>query len=333
MPRLSTNPVKRGFTLVELLVVIAIIGILIAMLLPAIQAAREAARRANCSNNLKQYATAMMLYADRNSEQLPPSAVSMSNGLSWVVHLFPVMEKENEFSLMKLNLDVANDTVVNGYSNARILAATRSDLYSCPTRGFRLRPSTDVWAGQHIDYVCVGLTATALDSSLTAANGGLTSWVTAIQNAGYYGGPIIPSMAVQTINGTPVIRSRVTIGSVTDGMSYTALVGEKHLNADKIGQAGYDNPYNPGHMSSGHIGGAKILGLGLAARPSFPVVTSDSTGNLSTDPGHYMFGSWHPGISQFAFGDTRVVAVQNYTTQQALLAMSGRADGVPYDLP
>src|SRR5690606_16256967 len=96
--------VRSAFTLVELLVVIAIIGILIAMLLPAIQAARESARRANCSSNLKQWATAMLLYADRNSEQLPPSAVTRgvqeltNNGLGWVALLYPVMEKDNVFS-------------------------------------------------------------------------------------------------------------------------------------------------------------------------------------------------------------------------------------------
>ena len=59
---------RRGFTLIELLVVIAIIAILAAILFPVFDKAREKARTASCQSNLKQLATAFLMYAQDYDE-------------------------------------------------------------------------------------------------------------------------------------------------------------------------------------------------------------------------------------------------------------------------
>ena len=98
----------EGFTLVELLVVIAIIGILVALLLPAIQAAREAARRAQCQNNIKNVAIAVLNYESNNKVfpeghdvRFPATARWMAVlsdltefGPNWIIKILPNLEEQ-----------------------------------------------------------------------------------------------------------------------------------------------------------------------------------------------------------------------------------------------
>src|SRR5262249_30654950 len=62
---------RRAFTLIELLVVIAIIAILAAILFPVFAQSRESARRTTCRNNMRQVATATLMYAQDYDEVLP----------------------------------------------------------------------------------------------------------------------------------------------------------------------------------------------------------------------------------------------------------------------
>lgn len=60
-----------GFTLVELLVVLGVIVILLGILLPAVNGARRAAGQAECASNLRQWAIAVVEYAQDNHQWLP----------------------------------------------------------------------------------------------------------------------------------------------------------------------------------------------------------------------------------------------------------------------
>jgi prepilin-type N-terminal cleavage/methylation domain-containing protein/prepilin-type processing-associated H-X9-DG protein len=71
----------RGFTLIELLVVIAIIAILAAILFPVFAQARAKARTTSCQSNLKQLATAVLMYTQDYDENFVPNYIVKAPGI------------------------------------------------------------------------------------------------------------------------------------------------------------------------------------------------------------------------------------------------------------
>lgn len=75
----SSNPVRQGFrgrrafTLVDVLVSIAVIMVLISLMMPALTKATETAHRVVCSSNVRQIGIAMLMYANDNKDQIPPT--------------------------------------------------------------------------------------------------------------------------------------------------------------------------------------------------------------------------------------------------------------------
>jgi prepilin-type N-terminal cleavage/methylation domain-containing protein len=117
----------RGFTLIELLIVIAIIAILAALLLPALARAKQRAERAECLNNLRQLQLAWIMYADDNSDQLPPNYDQSTQTIkSWVKGIM-----KWDFPPLPSNPDNYNTTNLTESALAPY-SSHSTGIYKCP---------------------------------------------------------------------------------------------------------------------------------------------------------------------------------------------------------
>jgi hypothetical protein len=105
----------------------------------------------------------------------------------------------------------------------------------------------------------------------------------------------------------------VRFAEITDGLSNTLLVGEKHVPADSFDTYPWDCSLYDGHnpICSTRAGG-----------PAFPIAQSAS------DPG-WKFGSAHPNVVQFVFGDGSVRALMKSIDPNTLGLLANRFDGRP----
>jgi prepilin-type N-terminal cleavage/methylation domain-containing protein/prepilin-type processing-associated H-X9-DG protein len=331
-PDLLFDPKHRfGFTLVELLVVITIIGILIALLLPAIQAAREAARRMQCSNNVKQTGLAVHNWHDVQ-KCVPPCYLTGRGHSTWMGLLLPFLEQQGL-------TEVVDPMEKSAYSLPMTILKVRVASYYCPSR----RSSQDSTAFSTIDGVRGGVDiagSAASDYAINVGDGELVPWygdashvpngftLTTIDwtnTSTYLTGKLIGTDPTWVYRNWKCNRS---FSDITDGLSNTLMIGEKHVTPDHMGDFNYgDGTYfaDESQANSSRLAGRNFP---LAASPTEPIPRPYSGTNYEWRNAN--FGSWHSGgTCNFVFADGSVHSLSTSVDLTILGCLANIRDGQP----
>jgi prepilin-type N-terminal cleavage/methylation domain-containing protein/prepilin-type processing-associated H-X9-DG protein len=329
---------KRAFTLIELLVVIAIIAVLIALLLPAVQAAREAARRIQCVNNMKQIGLAIANYESSIGCIVPgyiSSSVPLgSNGVpgynpdphtndngpgwGWLALLLPHAEQAPLFSAINVNLPTwvaDNGTVV----------LVQISVFNCPSANNPTATCAMVDANLNLLPVT--------NQSFARAN--------YQYNMGWNDTSITPPNTnyddqLKGCNGPIYRNSHVTYAAVTDGLSNTAVAGEKTPYLADATWVGIIPGYR--HFAYNAFASAGTGGMNVNFDYPAAILAAHSGPSLYESPmvihppnsplGHTdeMY-SLHPGGSNVLMGDGSVHFVKQSINLRTWQALSSRAVG------
>jgi hypothetical protein len=281
---------RPRFTLMQLFVAVTAISVVLGVSVPLLRRWQEHSVQQQCANNQRQLALGIHMYHDTYN-QLPPLATDPDHW-TWMALLLPFIEDQPTF----LRLTFAQPA--SSRTNRSVAVGYRNPMLLCPTRREQAKRDSGAYAGgQPTDYIAVS-TSNAL--KWDADSDGMIVYRRSVQRG-------------------PFVRSATNFGSVTDGMSNTFMIGEKHMRPSWLGGQ-WDEP-----------------ALVAIEDPNTIRVATDALGGKPLaqsreDNDEWLFGSWHGGVTFFAFGDASVRPISNKTDPAVLRRASCRNDGQSYAL-
>jgi len=350
----------QGFTLVELLVVIAIIGVLVALLLPAIQAAREAARNAQCKNNVRQIALALLNF-ESSKKEFPSggwgyrwmgdadAGTGPRQPGGWVYQVAPFIEQAN-ITLLGKGTSGAAKMAAGAQQRATVIP-----MFYCPSR----RSPVGLGPGEPFkgeftfnadsppfdsksDYAISGGTKVYDSTSGPNPNETATDCDGRFPNCTFQ---VSDLLLASEWNGIVCQRIGVKIRQISDGTSNTILAGEKFLAPAFYSTPTYrngtptnygdDNPGDNSSMWQGYdqdtVRGASGK-LGDSGQPEGLLPMRDDTpgpepNKYPTNDARHRFGSAHTSNVNMAYVDGSVHGVEFEIDYKVWGELGNRFDG------
>jgi prepilin-type N-terminal cleavage/methylation domain-containing protein/prepilin-type processing-associated H-X9-DG protein len=318
----STPGGGAGFTLIEVLVVISIISVLIGLLAPAVQSAREAARRAQCSNNLKQFGLALHGYHDafgclppgriksydpRYSGPKPPCTSSIVDK-SIEVFALQFMEQTTLYNAINQNLAII------GAENSTVHAIAIS-TFACPSDPLS-GSARDLNPGALMRYGVLD-PARMVFTSYAGMIGSLPVLAQPLPSTNC----VVPGAVIAQCNGVFNDLAPIGMAAVTDGLSNTIFVAEK---ATTILQELYSvNPQLPaqhGWFITGNWGDTLVTAL-------YPPNACDKVAHVATTAWTNSASSMHPGGLNVLMGDGSVRFIKDSIQSWPFNSNSGNPAG------
>lgn len=352
---------RTVFTLLELVAIFVVLGVLFALLPPALQRMRESARRTQCEAHLKRIGTGVQHFYDAR-KALPPIVVFAGKASVFCL-LYPYIEEQRLDDILKEpggNMDLPNGLWGDQWfvkllkseaedDRRKVEALGSVSLYRCPSRRSMSAPlyagidpkaeTNNNGMGPRGDYaVPVYKKDYAFWESFCLIGPVSEKDSSTVDD---FRGPLrvsLPSFRHNRTGNNPFNQSdligwepRDTMDFWQDGKSNQLLVGEKNipsfaLESNEVAHRHWDGGYQ--YVFPVHV----VYNVGRLIhehRVPLAVGPDDSRFPKNRTPNgigaQYLYGSSHPGVCQFLFGDGSVKPI-DVTTPASMMSKLARVD-------